>query len=311
MTPTPTPTTPSTPAFRLQAVSKQYEDFTLGPLNLELPEGQILGLVGVNGAGKTTLLRLLAGLTLPSQGQIEVLGQPMPEHQVVVKAQLGLASEDMRLYGSQTLRWHMAFMHGLYPGWDASYADHLLRRFDLRAEQKLAGASHGQRVKALLLLTLARRPRLLLLDEPTTGLDPVARAEVLDALAEVLLDERRSVLFSSHQTQEVERLADGIAFLHGGRLLAHEDKESYLSRWRRVVGQGVLSDESARELAAWPEVAQLRRSGSQMELRVRQHGEALLQRLGQAGLSVRQCEPMSLEEIFVTTVRREREGALA
>jgi ABC-2 type transport system ATP-binding protein len=207
----------------------------------------------------------------------------------------------MRLYGSQTLAWHMALMQSLYAGWDGGYAEHLRQRFDLRADQKLAGCSHGQRVKALLLLTLARRPRLLLLDEPTTGLDPVARAEVLDALAEVLLDERRSVLFSSHQTQEVERLADRISFLHAGRLLASEDKESYLSRWRRLLGQGALSDEVAR----WPEVAQLRRSGALLELRVREHSEALLQRLGAAGLSLSRCEPMSLEEIFVTTVRSE------
>jgi len=288
-------------AFSLQGVSKRYDPFVLHALDLDLAEGQIMGLVGVNGAGKTTLLRLLAGLTLPDTGRIEVLGLPMPDEQVRVKEQLGLASEDMRLYGSQSLAWHMAFMAKLYPGWDARYAEQLLRRFDLRAEQKLAGCSHGQRVKALLLLTLARRPRLLLLDEPTTGLDPVARAEVLDALAEVLLDERRSVLFSSHQTAEVERLADRIGFLHGGRMLSCEDKESYLSRWRRIVGHGALAD----EVAAWPEVAQLRRNGALLELRVQQHSEALIERLSHAGLAVRQSEPMSLEEIFVTTVRRE------
>ena len=147
---------------------------------------------------------------------------------------------------------------------------------------------------------LARRPRLLLLDEPTTGLDPVARAEVLDALSDVLLDERRSVLFSSHQTNEVERLADRIGFLHHGRLLTEEDKEDYLQRWRRIVGQGAL----AEAVGAWPEVAQVRRNGSLVELRVRQHSEALQQRLLAEGLHIRRVEPLSLEEIFVTTVRQ-------
>jgi ABC-2 type transport system ATP-binding protein len=288
-------------AFSLRGVSKRYDLFELQALDLDLPEGQIMGLVGVNGAGKTTLLRLLAGLTLPDSGRIEVLGLPMPQQQVRVKEQLGLASEDMRLYGSQTLAWHMAFMQGLYPSWDAAYAEHLCARFDLRTEQKLAGCSHGQRVKALLLLTLARRPRLLLLDEPTTGLDPVARAEVLDELADVLRDEQRSVLFSSHQTQEVERLADRIGFLHAGRLLTCEDKEDYLNRWRRLIGQGPL----APDVAAWPEIAQVRQNGSLLELRVQQHSDALVERLTHAGLVLRQCEPMSLEEIFVTTVRRE------
>lgn len=289
-------------AFSLRGVSKRYDPFVLHPLDLDLPEGEIMGLVGVNGAGKSTLLRLLAGLTLPDAGRIEVLGMRLPDQQVRVKAQLGLASEDMRLYGSQTLAWHMDFMRRLYPDWDTAYADHLLRRFDLRATQKLAGCSHGQRVKALLLLTLARRPRLLLLDEPTTGLDPVARAEVLEALAEVLLDERRSVLFSSHQTAEVERLADRVGFLHDGRLLACEDKDTYLSRWRRLIGVGALPEAAAE----WPEVAQIQRSGSIVELRVREHGEALLQRLASAGLQLRSNDPMSLEEIFVATVRSQK-----
>ncbi|MBB5203267.1 ABC-2 type transport system ATP-binding protein [Inhella inkyongensis] len=289
-------------AFSLRGVSKRYDPFELQALDLDLPEGQIMGLVGVNGAGKTTLLRLLSGLTLPDTGRIEVLQLPMPEQQVRVKQQIGLASEDMRLYGSQSLAWHMDFIQRFYPAWDAAYAQHLMQRFDLRADQKLAGCSHGQRVKALLLLTLARRPRLLLLDEPTTGLDPIARAEVLEALADVLQDERRSVLFSSHQTQEVERLADRIGFLHMGRLLSCEDKESYLGRWRRLVGQGALSDGVQR----WPEVAQLRRSGSLLELRVRDHSEALMQRLGAEGLQLSADEPMSLEEIFVTTVRSQQ-----
>ncbi len=292
---------PSTPAFSLHGVSKRYEAFTLEPLDLVLPAGQIMGLVGVNGAGKTTLLRLLAGLTLPDSGSIEVLGFRLPDEQVQIKQQLGLASEDMRLYGSKSLAWHMDFVRSLYPHWDASYAAHLLQRFDLRADQRLAGYSHGQRVKALLLLVLARRPRLLLLDEPTTGLDPVARAEVLEALADVLLDEERSVLFSSHQTAEVERLADSISFLHAGRLLASEDKEVYLERWRRITGQGELSD----AVAGWPEVAQMRRNGSLLELRVNAFSEALLQRLSAAGLQLRGVEPMALEEIFVTTVRQQ------
>jgi ABC-2 type transport system ATP-binding protein len=97
-------------AFSLKGVSKRYDPFQLQPLHLDLPEGQIMGLVGVNGAGKTTLLRLLAGLTLADTGTVEVLGLAMPAHQVRVKQQLGLASEDMRLYGKQTLAWHMAFM---------------------------------------------------------------------------------------------------------------------------------------------------------------------------------------------------------
>lgn len=290
-------------AFSLHGVSKRYGDFQLAPLDLALEEGQVMGLVGVNGAGKTTLLRLLAGLTLPDAGRIEVLGLPMPQEQVRVRAQLGLASEDMRLYGTQTLAWHMDFIQRIFPGWDASYAQQLMRRFDLNPAQKLAGCSHGQRVKALLLLTLARRPRLLLLDEPTTGLDPVARSEVLEALSDVLRDEQRSVLFSSHQTQEVERLADCIGFLHAGRLLARDDTASYLESWRRIVGRAVAGEAALAAVAGWPEVVQVRRSGGQFELRVRDPQDAVRERLAHLGCEVQRCEPMSLEEIFVTAVR--------
>ncbi|WIV99094.1 ATP-binding cassette domain-containing protein [Kinneretia aquatilis] len=294
------------PAFALRGVSKRYEAFTLHPLDLELAEGQIMGLVGVNGAGKSTLLRLLAGLSLADGGQLEVLGHRLPEQQVQAKQHTALASEDMRMYGSQTLSWHFDFVRRMVPQWDGAYAEQLRRRFDLPADQRVAGFSHGQRVKALLLLVLARRTRLLLLDEPTTGLDPVARAEVLDALAEVLMDERRSVLFSSHQTGEVERLADRIAFLHQGRLLTDEAKDSYLERWRRIVGHGYAPD----DLGDWPEVAQCRRNGSLVELRVRAFSPGLQERLQARGMQIHQITPLTLEDIFVSTVR-EHSGATA
>ncbi len=286
-------------AFTLTGLSKRYENFALQDINLSMPEGQVMGLVGVNGAGKTTLLRLISGLARADAGRIEVLGRAMPEQQVAVKQELGFATDDMRLYKTQTLRWHMDFIRAIYPGWDEAYAADLLRRFDLRADQQLAGFSHGQRVKALLLLNFARRPRLLLLDEPTTGLDPVARDEVLEALADILRDEARSVLFSSHNTRDIEQLADTISFVHGGRLLASEDKEQFLDQWRRIVCQGNWPAETAR----WPELASVRQNGSLLELKVRNFRDDLPSRLQAQGLEIRSVEPMNLEDIFVTTVR--------
>jgi len=140
----------------------------------------------------------------------------------------------MRLYCAATLAWHMKFVASMYPRWDQPYAYELLRRFDLRPEQKIKGFSHGQRVKAALLLALARQPRLLILDEPTTGLDPVARREVLSELMSVLTDEGRTIFFSSHNTQEVEQISDRIAFIDRGRLIAFDEKEDLLDRWRRL-----------------------------------------------------------------------------
>ena len=288
-----------TAAFSVTGITKRYENFALQDISLSMPEGQVMGLVGVNGAGKTTLLRILAGLARADAGSIEVLGFQMPAQQVAAKRELGFASEDMRLYKTQTLRWHMDFIQSIYPRWDENYAQELLRRFDLRPEQALGGYSHGQRVKALLLLNFARRPRLLLLDEPTTGLDPVARDEVLQALADVLSDEARSVLFSSHNTHDIEQLSDNITFLHQGKLLASKDKEVFIDEWRRIVCSG----DWAPDPSAWPEIAATRKNGSLIELRARSYSDGLLHRLKDQGLEIRSSEAMSLEDIFVTTVR--------
>ena len=288
-------------AIELRGVSKHYGDFALRDVDLVVPTGQVMGLVGVNGAGKSTLLRVLVGLVRADGGDVQVLGRRMPDEQVAAKRDIGYASDDMRLYRGQTLRWHMDFIRKLYAGWDEAYAQDLLRRFDLREGQKLGGFSHGQRVKALLLLVFARHPRLLLLDEPTTGLDPVARAEVLAALADVLRDERRSVLFSSHNTADVEQLADAITFLHRGRIVASRDKESFLDGWRRVIARG----DANVPLDGLPGIASVRRSAPLVEIRTGAWDESWRARLPALGLSIDAVEPMTLEDIFVTTVQQQ------
>src|ERR1700759_5372215 len=213
-------------AFELCGVSTKYPYFTLDGIDLQLPRGQIMGLIGANGAGKSTTIRILMGLVHQDAGTVRVLGHAMPADQAAAKLDIGFVSEDMRLYGQATLAWHMDFLRPIYPRWDQSYAESLARRFDLRPQQKIKGLSHGQRVKAALLLILARRPRLLVLDEPTTGLDPVARHEVLGELMEVLRDERRTILFSSHNTLDVEQISDQITFIDRGRIVDSGDKES-------------------------------------------------------------------------------------
>lgn len=286
-------------AVELNDVSKRYADFYLENLSLQLPAGQIMGLVGVNGAGKSTILRMLMGLIQPDTGSVNVLGYRLPEQQVLAKENIGFASEDIRLYKTENLRWHMQFIQSIYPTWDASYAEHLLKLFDLKAEQKLKGFSHGQRVKACLLLILARKPKLLVLDEPTTGLDPVARYEVLSELAEVLRDEDRSVLFSSHNTQDVEQLSDSITFLHKGKLLASQDKETYLESWRRIVCMGDINLSSLGIDC----IADIKRNGSLSEIIVNQYDDSIPDRLSALGLSVSSVDRMSLERIFVASVK--------
>src|SRR5690242_14792689 len=221
-------------AIELNGVCKSYRFFELQNIALQLQRGTIMGLIGPNGAGKSTTIRILMGLVHQDRGEVLVLGHRMPQEQIAAKWDIGFASEDMRLYDSMTLGWHINFMKSMYQSWDDAYAQLLLKRFGLNAEQKIKGLSHGQRVKSTLLLVFARRPKLLVLDEPTTGLDPVARHEVLRELTDVMQDEHRSVLFSSHNTHDVEQICDQITFIDRGRILECRYKESFLERWRRV-----------------------------------------------------------------------------
>jgi ABC-2 type transport system ATP-binding protein len=294
-------------AIELNGVCKSYRFFELQNIALQLQRGTIMGLIGPNGAGKSTTIRILMGLVHQDRGEVRVLGHRMPQEQIAAKWDIGFASEDMRLYDSMTLSWHINFMKSMYPSWDDAYAQLLLNRFGLRAEQKIKGLSHGQRVKASLLLVFARRPKLLVLDEPTTGLDPVARREILRELTAVMVEEGRSVLFSSHNTQDVEQISDQITFIDRGRIIDSMDKEVYLDRWRRLrleVPEGV-------PLPSLPGVIGIQKAG-RLAVAIANAFEAHLPNAYESsGARVTAVENMTLEEIFVANVEHSREEAKA
>lgn len=294
-------------AVHLDGVGKSYPHFTLDDISIQLPTGGILGFIGANGAGKSTTIRILMGLVRHERGRVRVLGHDMPADGAAARQDIGFASEDLRLYGGATLAWHMSFIQSIFPSWDPKYADVLLRRFDLRAEQKIKGLSHGQRVKAALLLVLARRPKLLVLDEPTTGLDPVARQEVLGELMEVLNDDRRTIFFSSQNTLDVEQISDQITFIDRGRVIDSGDKETYLDRWRRVrvdVPPGVV-------LPQVPGVVGARSSGRLAVVTTSSYDPAIAALYQSVGATVHSVDNMTLEEIFVANVMSRREGVAA
>ena len=288
-------------------VGKRYTHFSLENVDLELPTGSVMGFIGANGAGKSTTIRILMGLVHQDQGSVRVLGHSMPAEQAEAKLDIGFVSEDMRLYGPATLAWHMNFLRPIYPRWDQAYADELARRFDLKPEQKIKGLSHGQRVKAALLLALARRPRLLVLDEPTTGLDPVARVEVLSELMAALADEERTILFSSHNTLDVEQISDQITFIDRGRIIDSDNKETFLDRWRRL--RLVLPPDSS--LPRLPGVVQVGGSGRLPVLTINRFEPALVSACNELGLTVQAVDTMTLEEIFVANVHSRREQVTA
>jgi ABC-2 type transport system ATP-binding protein len=295
----------SEPVVEFAGVGKTYRFFELRDVTFTLEPGQIMGLVGANGAGKSTLIRILMALVGHDRGEVRVLGQPIPAGQALAKRDIGFVSEDMRLYGQATVGWHMRFIASIYPGWDPSYANGLLALFNLKPEQPIRGLSHGERVKAALLLALARRPRLLVLDEPTTGLDPVARHEVLKALMEVLSDERRAIIFSSHNTQDVEQISDQLTFIDRGRIIDALDKESFLERWRRVQ----VDLPPAGTLPCLPGVIDVQPNGRVATVISNRFTPELLAGCAAAGARVVDVQRMTLEDIFIATVMNSRKDA--
>lgn len=209
----------------LKGVSKQFPGFVLDGLNLTLPSGSIVGLIGENGAGKTTTLKILLGLLRPDAGQTRLLGKPISPETL---SQVGVVWEDSYFDGNLSPTQIGKVMAGICPGWDASYYQSLCRRFTLPADQKNKEFSRGMRMKLSLSTALARHPKLLVMDEPTSGLDPVVRGEILDIFLEFIQSEEQGILLSSHITSDLEKIADEIAYIHKGKLLFQRNKDDLL-----------------------------------------------------------------------------------
>lgn len=209
----------------LRSVEKRYPGFTLGPVDLTVPAGSIVGLVGENGAGKTTLLKLLTGINPADAGEITLLGGAPGD--LASRADLGVVFEDAYFYESMTAKQIGKSLAGIFGGrWDGEAYRGLLARFGLDAAKTVKTYSRGMRMKLSLATALAHHPHLLVLDEATAGLDPVVRGEMLDLFLDFIQDESRSILISSHITSDLEQVADSIAYLHRGRLLFQEDKDA-------------------------------------------------------------------------------------
>lgn len=290
-------------ALSLRNVGKTYRHFQLQNIDLDIPRGTVAGLIGPNGAGKSTLMRILMGLIHPDHGDVHVLGTRMAFHDSTTKREMGYFSDDMRIYKSESIEWHMQLVRSLYPSWDDGYAQELLSRFGLIAKQPIKGLSHGQRVKVMLLLILARRPQLLLLDEPTNGLDPVAKHEVLTELMQVVKDESRTILYSSHNTLEIEQICDSITFIDQGKVIESRSRDAFLEQWKRIklcVPEGW----AAPHIDGLKIVSTLRQH---RVLSLSQYSETVPAVLTASGATLESIEPMSLEEIFVSSVMTGRE----
>jgi len=221
-------------AFKIEGLVKTYPGFRLGPLDLDLEPGVVLGFVGPNASGKTTTFHCLTRLVRPDGGRISILGRDADPGDATWKTEIGYVGDRHVFFENWTGEANLRFRSGFYPDWSHQLAADLARRFECPLDQKAKAMSSGNRVKLSLISALAHSPRLLLLDEPTSGLDPVVRREVLDALFEILENGDRSIFYATHILTDIGRLADELAFLMDGKIMQRSSKDDLLEKWCRI-----------------------------------------------------------------------------
>ena len=235
-------------ALELRHVSRRLGDFELRDVNLTLPKGCILGLVGENGAGKSTTIRLLTGELRPDGGTVSVLdAEPGSPDFRSVKERLGVVLDDAWFPEILNARQVGTMMAMTYESWDAELYESYLARFALPREKNFKDYSRGMRMKLAIAVALAHRPEVLLLDEATAGLDPIVRDEVLEIFREFSEAEDHAILISSHILSDLEKLCDYIAFLHQGKLLFCQEKDRLLETYGLFVGTRQQAEELAED----------------------------------------------------------------
>lgn len=281
--------------------------FQISGFDMHVPQGAVYGFLGPNGAGKTTTIRLLIGLLRAQGGRVTVLGEPMPEACPSVMARTGYLPEKPHVYPSLTVGEATDLHRAFYPTWDDTWADDLRRQLMLDPSRRIATLSKGEAGKLLILLALAQRPELLVLDEPTDGLDPVVRRDILTAVLEYVTDRSATVLISSHLVHELERICDWVGLLDGGRLVAELPMQEFKSGLKRLRITAAPPDVAS---APFTVLSRERSHGSVEHWVVRGWAPGMHEYLATSGASVREVVDLDLEEGFVEMLRWSREARL-
>lgn len=204
--------------LEIQSIEKHYPSFTLGPIDLTLPAGTILGLIGRNGSGKTTTLKAILNMINLDSGSIRIFGEDLIKKEQEIKQRMGFVPDECTLPPTLNAVQMERILSPLFPQWDSGWYRELLSRFSIPEKQKIKEFSKGMKMKIMIACALAHRPDLLILDEATSGLDPVVRQEILDLLREYLLEGESSIILSSHITSDLEKAADYVAFIDRGKI---------------------------------------------------------------------------------------------
>ncbi|WP_283610123.1 ABC transporter ATP-binding protein [Faecalispora anaeroviscerum] len=217
--------------LEVRSLTKRFPSFALQDVSFSVPGGSIMGMVGENGAGKTTTIKLILNELKPDAGEVRIFGFDAQKEERKVKEQIGVVFDDCYFPGDFHSRHISGLLSKFFPNWDELLYQRYLKEFRLPLEKPIKDFSKGMRMKLSIAAALAHRPRLLILDEATSGLDPVMRSEILDLLLDFIQDEEHSVLFSSHITADLERIADYVTFIHEGQVLLSGSKDEILDSY--------------------------------------------------------------------------------
>ena len=293
-----------TDAVRIRNLAwRAGKEFAIRELAMTVPTGAIYGFLGPNGSGKTTTIRLMLGMLPPEDGTIEVLGHSVPRLAHRALASIGYVPERLHLYQGLTVDESIDYHRAFYPGFDRAEAERLRKRFSLREDQLVQRLSKGEAGKLMMMLALSQRAELLVLDEPTDGLDPVIRREVLGALVEYVESKNATVFISSHLVHEQERICDWVGVMDGGRLIAELPMQEFRSGIKRL---RIDRAPAVRDAAPFALLSRESLSLDHEEWVVRGWQPEMREWFQRVGADVRDVQDLDLEESFVELLRGAR-----
>lgn len=266
----------------------------LSSVNFEVPAGSIFGFLGVNGAGKTTTIKTLLGLLRAERGTCRILGMDVKKEVMQIRRKVGYMAEDQRMYGWMTVGQIIKWISNFYPEWDRKFSDHLVNVLNLPKAAKVKNLSKGQNSRLALLLALGHRPEVVILDDPTLGLDPIARKDFLRYVIGLLQSNKVTVFFSSHLLYEIEPVADCVAILHDGKII----KSSKTYELRESVRRFVLADTEKVNVKQFSGLLDVTGNGQRMAITLEDCDESKRAAVKNCGATLVRETALNLDEIF-------------